>query len=301
MLNDMNDMRLVRAKRIGIRAAAGARDATSGAHALAQVEQLLARTESCHESFRLWITAEPHEAFPIGLLQAGIKITNEAPVGMKAGLRTSLQWVTQPACPWRPRPSAPGARARLRSRLCAAGERKRSPTCSRLRAKARLLSPTRAQDMLDAVNRADWRQLLYVMCFLHSMVQERRKFGPVGWNVPYEFNQSDLAACTTFLQARQPGQPPALSRTTRRPATGRAGRARGTRSLSARRRAEPPAGGGRQARAGADLGDGALHGRGHPVRRPHHRRVRQAAHADVRRALLPPGRRPGPPRGACKI
>lgn len=56
------------------------------------------------------------------------------------------------------------------------------------------------QDMLDAVNRNDWRQLLFVMCFLHSVVQERRKFGPIGWNVPYEFNQSDLSACTQFLQ-----------------------------------------------------------------------------------------------------
>lgn len=54
--------------------------------------------------------------------------------------------------------------------------------------------------MLDAVNRNDWRQLLFVMCFLHSVVQERRKFGPIGWNVPYEFNQSDLSACTQFLQ-----------------------------------------------------------------------------------------------------
>ena len=62
---------------------------------LLQVEAVLSKLEGCHESFRLWITAEPHPAFPIGLLQMGIKITNEAPVGIKAGLRASFQWVTQ--------------------------------------------------------------------------------------------------------------------------------------------------------------------------------------------------------------
>ena len=59
------------------------------------------------------------------------------------------------------------------------------------------------QDMLDAVNRSEWRQLLFLLTFLHSIVQERRKFGPIGWNVPYEFNISDLSACVQFLQVSQ--------------------------------------------------------------------------------------------------
>lgn len=56
------------------------------------------------------------------------------------------------------------------------------------------------QEFLDAVPRSEWRQLLFALCFLHAIVQERRQFGPIGWNVPYEFNGSDLVACAQFLQ-----------------------------------------------------------------------------------------------------
>mmetsp|Transcript_2907 Transcript_2907/g.5212 ORF Transcript_2907/g.5212 Transcript_2907/m.5212 type:complete len:2119 (-) Transcript_2907:878-7234(-) len=115
-----------------------------------ELEQTLRKYEEIEPEFRLWITSEPHEKFPIGLLQMSIKITNEAPQGIRAGLKRSYNWINQ--------------------------------------------------DMLDTVSRSEWRQLLYTQCFLHSIVQERRKFGPLGWNIPYEYNQSDLNASVQFIK-----------------------------------------------------------------------------------------------------
>jgi dynein heavy chain len=48
-------------------------------------------------------------------------------------------------------------------------------------------------------NATPWKRLLFSMSFFHAVIQERRKFGPLGWNIAYEWNQSDYSASIKSL------------------------------------------------------------------------------------------------------
>jgi dynein heavy chain len=119
------------------------------------------KAEQNHESFRLFLTSMPVAYFPTPVLQNGIKMTNEPPKGLRNNMLRSFDQVI---------PSDNASEV---------PESLNFETCSKPR---------------------EWKRLVFSLTFFHAFVQERRKFGPLGWNIRYEFNDSDLETSIQSLR-----------------------------------------------------------------------------------------------------
>ena len=108
--------------------------------------------KTTNDKFRLWLTSMPCAAFPVGILQNGIKITNEPPKGVRANLVQSYR--------------------ALDERLLEG--------CTKLE---------------------EFKRFFFGLSLFHAVIQERRGYGPIGFNRHYEFTDSDLSIST--VQIRQ--------------------------------------------------------------------------------------------------
>eukprot|EP00825_Cyclidium_porcatum_P006754 TRINITY_DN1337_c0_g1_i4.p1 TRINITY_DN1337_c0_g1~~TRINITY_DN1337_c0_g1_i4.p1 ORF type:complete len:1759 (+),score=318.71 TRINITY_DN1337_c0_g1_i4:667-5943(+) len=116
------------------------------------VEQFPEENYISNQNFRLFLTSMPVDYFPVSVLQNGLKLTTEAPRGLKSNLKKSYSDLSQ-----------------------------------------------NFYDSLE-FNQDIWKKLIFGLAFFHAIVQERRKFGPLGFNIRYEFNDSDLDISTLTLK-----------------------------------------------------------------------------------------------------
>jgi dynein heavy chain, axonemal len=114
-----------------------------------RLEQLCEKelnADNVNPEFRLWLTSYPSPIFPISILENGLKITNEAPAGMRAGLERIF--------------------------------------------KANPVSDSKFFEGCD--KEGTLKALVFGLAFFHCMIVGRKGYGPVGWNIPYHFNENDL-------------------------------------------------------------------------------------------------------------
>ena len=129
-----------------------------------------------HPEFRLWLTSYPSKDFPVSILQNSVKMTNEPPRGVRANVLRS--YLTDPISDW------------VRKNIFIENDKIYPffncddffaiicPISNKHFTEIEPLSDP--EFFLGCKKQEPWRKLLFALCFFHALIQERRKFGPLG-------------------------------------------------------------------------------------------------------------------------
>ena len=120
-------------------------------------------------NFRLWLTSMPVKTFPVSILQNSLKLTTEPPSGIKSNIKKLFNEIT---------------------------EEKTQPKSKPINTTDKKPEEIKAeQEKLEKDNiikKQHFIKLLYSLSLFHAVLQERKKFGPIGFNLRYDFNQGDF-------------------------------------------------------------------------------------------------------------
>lgn len=55
-------------------------------------------------------------------------------------------------------------------------------------------------ETFEATGHWTYKPILFIVGFFHAVVQERRKYMKLGWNVNYDFNESDFSVSVEIVK-----------------------------------------------------------------------------------------------------
>ena len=120
-------------------------------------------------NFRLWLTSMPVKTFPVSILQNSLKLTTEPPSGVKSNIKKLFNEITEEKT-----------------------NPKVKPINTTDKKPEEIKEEQEKQDKDNVIKKEHFTKLLYSLTLFHAVLQERKKFGPIGFNLRYDFNQGDF-------------------------------------------------------------------------------------------------------------
>ena len=131
---------------------------------------------SIHEDFRLYLSSMPNKCFPVSVLQNSVKVTNEPPKGefpSKVLCINIKMWISYIHM------------LQVFVQMLEGHMQSFNHHTLKIIVSTQICLLWRFFFNFSAfvVLGATWRKLVFGICFFHAIIQERKKFGPLGWNI----------------------------------------------------------------------------------------------------------------------